>query len=128
MQYQLFKTKKMNNIIAAIAIMMMMTTGNASSFPDRPLKETSSTQAFDAAVNLKHDNVIEFRVINPGSEKIAMKIYSPKNNKLYQRTLHKGKALELNCDMSEFPAGTYTVVVDRGDEQVIRKEITLGAN
>jgi hypothetical protein len=115
----------MNNIIATFALMILMTNVNVSNKPDNPGTKTIKDLAFEAAVNPKHDNIIEFRVINPDNEKVALKIYSPKNNKLYQRTLHKRKALELNCDLSECPAGTYTAVVDRGDKEVLRKEITL---
>jgi len=115
----------MKTTIATAALMILMIAATANAGPDTTWTKVPSELAFDATVNLQVNDIIEFRVEKPVGEKVVLKIYSERNNKIYQRTLRKEKGIELNCDMSNMDKGTYTCVVERNGEEVVRKAITL---
>ena len=117
----------MKTTIATAALMILMTaaTVNAASITDTTWKKVPSELAFDATVNLQVNDIIEFRVEKPAGEKVILKLYGKKNNKVYQRTLRKEKGIAVNCDMSQMDKGTYIAVIEREGEEVLRKEITL---
>jgi hypothetical protein len=115
----------MKTTIAIAALMVLMTAASLNAATDTTWTKISKDLAFEAAVNLQTDNIIEFRVAKPASDKVVLKIYAENNNKIYQKTLHEEEGLELNCDMSDFGKGTYTCVVVRNGKEVVRKSITL---
>ena len=115
----------MKTTIATAALMILMTAATVNAAPDTTWTKVPSELAFDATVNLQVNDIIEFRVEKPAGEKVVLKIYSDLNNKIYQRTLRREKGIELNCDMSQMGKGTYTCVIVRNGEEVVRKDITV---
>jgi hypothetical protein len=115
----------MKTTIATAALMILMTAATVNATPDTSWTKLNSDLAFEATVNLQANDIIEFRVAKPSGEKVVLKIYSEKNNKIYQKTLKREKAIELNCDMSDMGNGTYSCVIERNGEEVVRKDITL---
>lgn len=115
----------MKTTIATAALMILMTAASVYAGPDSTWNKVPSELAFKATVNLQVNDIIEFRVEKPAGEKVVLKIYRHNNNKIYQKTLRKQKGIELNCDMSQMGKGTYTCVIERNGEEVVRKAITL---
>lgn len=115
----------MKTTIATAALMILMTAATVNAAPDTTWTRVPSDLAFDATVNLQVNDIIEFRVDKPAGDKVVLKIYSERNNKVYQRTLRKEKGIELNCDMSQMGKGTYICVIERNGEEVVRKAITV---
>lgn len=115
----------MKTTIAIAALMVLMTAARINAMPDSTRTKISNEVAFQAAVNARAGNVIEFRVAKPTGEKVVLMIYAKDNNKVYQRTLHTDKPVELNCDMKDFGKGTYTCVIERNGQEVVRKAVTL---
>lgn len=115
----------MKTVILTAAMMILMTAATFSEPVDSVNTSKSEGQYFKVWVNQPAGNIIKFRVIKPVEEKVVLKIYGEKNNKIYQRNVKKDAGLEVNCDMSEFAKGTYTCVVERNGKEVVRKSITL---
>jgi hypothetical protein len=115
----------MKTAILTAAMMILMTAAFASQSPDTINSFNSREKDFKAWVNHTSADIIKFRVVNPSEEKVVLKIYSEKNNKIYHRNIKSEKGLEINCDMSDFGKGTYTCVVERNGREVVRKPITL---
>jgi hypothetical protein len=119
------KFKKMKTAILTATLMILMTAATYSAPADSVNSNNSQEQYFKVWVNQPSGDIIKFRVIKPSEEKVVLKIYGEKNNKIYQRTIKKDKGLELTCDMSDFTRGNYTCVVERNGKEVVRKPITL---
>jgi hypothetical protein len=115
----------MKTAIVTAAMMILMTAATARASVDTINSFKSDEQLFKVWVNQPSGDIIKFRVIKPTEEKVVLKIYGEKNNKIYQRNVKAEKGIEINCDMSDFRAGTYTCVVERNGQEVVRKSITL---
>lgn len=115
----------MKTAILTAAMMILMTAATFSAPADSINASESEGQYFKVWVNQPAGDIIKFRVIKPAKEKVVLKIYGEKNNKIYQRTIKNDTGLEVSCDMSEFSNGTYTCVVERNGKEVARKAITL---
>jgi hypothetical protein len=115
----------MKTTIAIAALMVLMTAASVNAKPDSTWTRISNDLAFQAAVNAQLNNVIEFRVIKPTGDKVVLKIYTDRNNKIYQRSIRNENSIELDCDMQNFGKGTYTCVIERNGQEVVRKAVTL---
>jgi hypothetical protein len=115
----------MKTVILTAAMMILMTAASVCAPTDSINTVKTEEQYFKVWVNQPSGDIIKFRVIKPVEEKVVLKIYSEKNNKIYQRTIKSDKGLEVNCDMSDFGKGTYTCVVERSGREVVRKPIIL---
>jgi len=115
----------MKTAILTAAMMILMTAASVCAPSDSVNTYKADEQNFKVWVFQPAGAIIRFRVVKPIEEKVVLKIYGEKNNKLYQRTIKNDKGLEVNCDMSEFGKGTYTCVVERNGREVVRKPITL---
>lgn len=115
----------MKTAILTAAMMILMTAASICAPADSANTVNLQDQYFKVWVNQPSGDIIKFRVIKPAEEKVVIKIYGEKNNKIYQRTIKKDKGLELTCDMSDFASGNYTCVVERNGREVVRKPITL---
>lgn len=115
----------MKTTILSAALMILMTVATARESADTINSFKSDEQTFKVWVNHPSGDIIMFRVIKPTEEKVVLKIYGEKNNKIFQRKIKSEKGLEVNCDMSDFGTGTYTCVVERNGREVVRKSITL---
>ena len=115
----------MKTTIATAALMVLMTAASLNAAPDTTRTQISKDLAFEATVNLQVNNIIEFRVAKSAGDIVVLKIYGANDHKIYQRKLRKEEGLELNCDMSDMDKGTYTCVIERNGEEVVRKAITL---
>jgi hypothetical protein len=115
----------MKTVILTAALMILMTAASVCAPTDSVNTYKAGEQNFKVWVNQPAGDIIKFRVIKPAKEKVVLKIYGEKNNKIYQRTIKNDTGLEVNCDMSEFANGTYTCVVERNGREVVRKPITL---
>jgi ABC-type thiamine transport system substrate-binding protein len=115
----------MKTTILTAAMMILMTAASLNAAPDSTTSVISKDLAFQAAVNLQANEIIEFRVEKPAGEKVSLIIYGGKNNMVYQRILRKENSIALDCDMTYMKKGTYTCVVERNGKEVVRKSITL---
>lgn len=115
----------MKTTIFTAALMILMTAASFCAPVDTVISNNSMDQNFKVWVNQPSGDIIKFRVIKPAEEKVVLKIYAEKNNKIYQRNIKNDKGLEINCDLSDFGKGTYTCVVERNGKEVVRKPITL---
>jgi hypothetical protein len=115
----------MKTTIVTAAMMILMTAATASASIDTINSFKSPEQTFKVLVNAPESNMIKFTLVKPAEEKVLLKIYGEKNNKLFQRVIKSENGLEVNCDMSDFGSGTYTCVVERNGKEVMRKAITL---
>jgi len=115
----------MKTVIVTAAMMILMIAATASASADTINSFKSEDQVFKVWVNQPSGDIIKFRVMKPADENVVLKIYSEKNNKIYQRKVKSEKGLEVNCDMSDFGKGTYTCVVERNGKEVVRKPVTL---
>jgi hypothetical protein len=115
----------MKTAILTAAMMILMTAASVCAPTDSVNSYKAEEQYFKVWVNQASGSIIKFRVVKPTEEKVVLKIFSEKNNKIYQRSIKSDKGLEVNCDMSDFGKGTYTCVVERNGKEVVRKPITL---
>ena len=72
-----------------------------------------------------NDHIINFRVSNPESDKVVMKIYNERNIKVFHRRTKKNIDVSIKCDMQNCTSGTYTAVIERNGEQELRKEFKI---
>jgi hypothetical protein len=81
---------------------------------------------FQASITLKYNDIIEFRVEKQPADKVVLKIYSEKNNKIYQRIIKKNNCIIIKCDMSNMDNGkTYTCLIERNNQEIIKKSIII---
>jgi hypothetical protein len=115
----------MKTAILTAAMIILMTAANAGTNSDSVNTPTAAVQIFKACIVHPSANFIDFRVANPASEKVVLKIYNDKKVKIFHRTIRKNVEMSIKCDMSNCGAGTYTCVVERNGQEELRQLITL---
>jgi hypothetical protein len=86
-------------------------------------KKAGMETTFQAAINEYHNNVVEFRVEKPAEDAVWMKILDEKGLIMYAKRVKKGSLVELDCEISKLPTGTYDYVVIRNGKEELRKSI-----
>jgi hypothetical protein len=115
----------MKTAILTAALMILMTAANARTFTLTTKSTDTPESNFKVWVLQPGSDVIKFRVTNPAEEKIVLKIYNDKKEKVFHRTIKNEKATSILCDMSKCADGTYTCVVLRNGQEELRKPVTL---
>jgi hypothetical protein len=114
----------MKTAILTAALIVLMTVAYAENIDDTTTTSVSAGQVFKAWVYQPEENIIKFRVINPDTDKVVLKIYNDDNVKVFHRTV-KVEKKSISCEMSNCASGTYTCVVVRNGHEEVRKLISL---
>jgi len=115
----------MKTAILTAAMMILMTTAFSRTTTDRVNPGTPEKVEFKASIVQPTSSVINFRVANPASDKIVMKIYNEKKVKVFHRATKSVKDYSVKCDMSQVNSGIYTCVVLRNGKEEVRKQILI---
>ena len=115
----------MKTAILTAAMMILMTAAQARIIDDTISSSTPAGQLFKVWVIQPDVNFIKFRVNNPNEEKVVLKIYNDKKEKIFHRTIKSENKQSISCDMSNCGSGTYTCVVERNGREELRKIVTL---
>jgi hypothetical protein len=117
--------KNMKTTILTAALVILMAVANAGTYPDTVYNAIPKHEIFRVSIIHPSAEIINFRVANPGADKVVLKIYNDRNVKIFHRTIKKNIEMSIKCDMSNCKDGTYTCVVLRNGVEEIKKEITL---
>ena len=115
----------MKTAILTATLMILMTAATARTINDTVNTPVFAEQAFWARVVQPESDMIKFSVRNPDADKVVLKIYNDEMIKIFHRTLKSEKSVNIQCDLSNCEAGTYTCVVKRNGLEEVRKEFTL---
>jgi hypothetical protein len=115
----------MKTAILTAAMMILMTVSFAKTTEKNVNPGSPEKVEFKASIAQPSNNVINFRVVNPESEKVVMKIYNEKKVKVFHRATKVSKAYSLKCDMSNLDSGLYTCVVLRNGQEEVRKQFVI---
>jgi hypothetical protein len=80
-------------------------------------------KTFNASINLFPDDVVKFHVVNPGQEKVKLRITDERGTTLYTYILKKEKAVSIGFDVSKLEAGKYNYTIVKNKKEVLRKTI-----
>ena len=78
---------------------------------------------FKACINQYPSNVVEFRIQKTTNDIVWVKILDEKGSVLYKKRYKKYNSIELDCDIHDFPTGSYNYVVQLNGEVVLNKTI-----
>ena len=116
----------MKTTILTAALFIVMTVAGAMPHPDSVNTTTLSIeQQFRAMIVQPGDHIIDFRVSNPESDKVVMKIYNEKKVKVFHRSTKKNVDLSIKCDMTNCDTGIYTCVIIRDGQEELRKQFMI---
>jgi hypothetical protein len=116
----------MKTMILTAAMMILMIANPSWANADTTSTGNPGAAAFDATVKVKLSEIIEFSVNNPSNEKVTLTIIGERNNKLFERKVNGEETLRIDCNMKDFGKGTYTCLVEKNGEAVVRKDVTIG--
>lgn len=109
--------------ITMIALMMGMTI-NGSAGPEDTLKMIEPTSEFQASINLFPDNIVQFQIVKPLSEKVKLRVYDESGILIYTYSIRKHKTARIGFDTKLLKPGNYDYVIERNKEEVLRKTFT----
>ncbi len=115
----------MKTAILTFAMMILMTVSYAGTTDDKVNPGTPEKKEFKATIVQPSDHMINFRVTNPSSEKVVMKIYNERKVKVFHRSTKSSKDLSIKCDMTNVDSGIYTCVVLRNGQEEVRKQFII---
>ena len=115
----------MKTAILTAAMMILMTAAGARTINDTISNPLPVKQEFKAEIVQPSAHFINFRVANPTSDKVVMKIYNEKNVKVFHRATKNPKEMSIKCDMNYVDSGVYTCVILRNGQEELRKQITI---
>jgi hypothetical protein len=115
----------MKTAILTAAMMILMTTAFSRTIDDNVNPGSPEKQEFKVTIVQPSDHMINFRVANPLSDKVVMKIYNEKRVKVFHRSTKKDKDMSIKCDMTNCDSGLYTCVVLRNGQEELRKQFTI---
>jgi hypothetical protein len=115
----------MKTTILTAAFILLVTLANARTTPDTTANPLTVKEQFKAYVIQPSEDLIKFRVTNPSLDKVVMKIYNGKNEKVFHRSTKKDKVYSIGCDMRNCESGIYTCVVERNGKVEVTKQIII---
>lgn len=115
----------MKTIIATFVLVSLMLTTAAWAGKNPEKAKLPDTASFDARISNLHGDTLTVTVVNPDRDKVVVKVFSDRNLKVLQYTFAKKEVARLNYLMEDMRHCTYTAVVERNQEVVLRKEIEL---
>ena len=115
----------MKTLILTAALFIAMTAANATTVNDTVMYPVPVDIVSHATIVQPNDHMINFRISNPESDKIVMKIYNEKNVKVFHRRTKRNINLSIKCDMQNCTTGKYTAVVERNGLQELREEFII---
>ncbi len=116
----------MKTTILTAALFLVMTAASAMSIPDSAnVSLLSIEQQFRALIVQQDSHMINFRVSNPESDKVVMKIYNEGNEKVFHRVIKKNVVMVIKCDMKNCDSGIYTCVIERNGMLELRKQFII---
>ena len=115
----------MKTAILTAAMMILMTAASARTINDTISNPLPATQEFKASIVQPSAHFINFRVANPTSDKVVMKIFNEKKVKVFHRATKSSREMSIKCDMRNCDSGIYTCVVERNGQVELRKQVTI---
>jgi hypothetical protein len=116
----------MKTAILTAAMMILMTTAiSARTLNDTVTNPLPTEKMFKVSILQPSVHMINFRVANPSSDKVVMKIYDEKNVKVMHKVTKTNKDYSLKCDMTNIEPGIYTAVVVRNGQEEARKQFII---
>jgi hypothetical protein len=119
-KHTIMKTRIITTTILVLALSLtVLADGKKESAPVTTSNVTVKDCQF--CINEYRNNIIEFRMVKENDEKITLKIYNDKGVKLFHRNFRKANGFELDCDLSNLRNGNYTFVVEKDNQEILRK-------
>lgn len=115
----------MKTAILTAAMMILMTISYARTNEVNLNPGSPEKVEFKATIAQPNSSMINFRVANPFSDKVVLKIYNEKKVKVFHRSTKSSKDMSLKCDMSQVDSGIYTCVVIRNGQEEVRKQFVI---
>ncbi len=116
----------MKTAILTAAMMILMTAAVSARTIDNNVNPGSPEKVeFKVSVLQPSTHMINFRVANPTSDKVVMKIYNEDHVKIFHKVTKKNRDLSIKCDMANVESGVYTAVVLRNGEEEVRKQFII---
>jgi len=116
----------MKTAILTAAMMILMTvTLSARTTDDNVNPGSPDKVEFKAMIAQLNNHMINFRVANPSSDKVVMKIYNEKKVKVFHKVIKNKLEYSVRCDMTNVDSGIYTCVVLRNGQEETRKQIII---
>jgi hypothetical protein len=116
----------MKTTILTAALFIVITIVSGMSIPDSVnVSPLTIEQQFRATIVQPGTHMINFRVSNPESDKVVMKIYNEKKVKVFHRATKKNVDLSIKCDMTNCDSGIYTCVIIRNGQEELRKQFMI---
>lgn len=116
----------MKTAILTAAMMILMTVAVNARTTDNSVNPGSPEKVeFKVSLVQPSNNMINFRVSNPSSDKVIMKIYNEDHVKVFHKSTKKNADLSIKCDMKNVESGIYTAVVLRDGKEEVRKQFII---
>lgn len=116
----------MKTAILTAAMMILMTAAVSARTIDDNINPGSPEKIeFKAKVFQPGSSAIGFRIANPSSDKVVLKLYNEKHVKVFHKVVKKNINLSVKCDLANAASGIYTAVVFRNGKEEIRKEFVI---
>ena len=115
----------MKTTILTFAMMILMTAAGARTIDDNVNPGSPEKQEFKVSIVQPNAHFINFRVANPTSDKVVMKIYNENKVKVFHRSTKKDASMSIKCDMTNCESGIYTCVVLRNGQEEARKQFVI---
>jgi len=112
-------------ILTAAMIVLMTVSLTARTTDDNINPGVPEKVEFKVTIGQPSSHMINFRVANPDSEKIVLKIYNERNVKVFHKVTRNKKEYGVGCDMTNVDSGIYTAVVIRNGEEIARKQVMI---
>jgi hypothetical protein len=116
----------MKTAILTAAMMILMTlTLSARTTDDNVNPGSPDKVEFKATIAQPNNHMINFRVANPSSDKVVLKIYNEDKVKVFHKVTKNRKEYSVKCDMTNVESGVYTAVVLRNGQEETRKQLII---
>jgi len=115
----------MKAILATLVLAGLMITSTSWAAKDSTSTRLPNAAHFTAKISKIHGDTLTFTVLNPGKDKVVLKVYSDRDVKVMQYNIGRKEAVRLSYLMENMRPCTYTAVIERNDKEVLSEEVAL---
>jgi len=108
-----------------VLVSLMITSAAAYAGTDSTSARLPEKSTFSARISEIVGDTLHFIILNPGRDKVVVKVYSDRNVKVMQTNLGRKEAVHISYLMENMRKANYTAVVERNEQEVARKVVTL---
>ena len=116
----------MKATLATLALVTLMITSTAAwAGVDSTSSKLPPATSFSARISEVVGDTLHFIILNPAKDKVIVKVYSDRNVKVMQTSIGRKEAVHVTYLMENMRKAKYTAIVERNDQEVARKVVTL---